>query len=103
LTFWPDLIKILARRRLVMRHVALSEAKDHLSEFVAAAEAGQEITITRHGKPAARLVAVHAQPERKAYARAAIDSLLEHRAKMRAEGRTTTIEELIAWKNDGQR
>jgi prevent-host-death family protein len=86
-----------------MRLVALSEAKDHLSEFVAAAEAGQEITITRHGKPAARLVAVDVQPDRKARAAAAIDSLLERRTQMRAEGRTTTIEELIAWKNEGQR
>jgi prevent-host-death family protein len=86
-----------------MRHVPLSEAKDHLSEFVAAAEAGQEITITRHGKPAARLVAVDTQPDRKARAAAAIDSLLERRTQMRAEGRTTTIEELIAWKNEGQR
>jgi prevent-host-death family protein len=103
LTFWPDLIKILAKRRLIMRHVALSEAKDHLSEFVAAAEAGQEITITRHGKPAARLVAVDALPDRKARAAAALETLAAIRAKMRAEGRTATIEEMIEWKNEGRR
>lgn len=86
-----------------MRHVALSEAKDHLSEFVAAVEAGQEFTITRHGKPAARLVSVDAQPDSKLRAAAALDALAAIRAKMRAEGRTTTIEEIIAWKNEGRR
>ena len=87
-----------------MRHVALSEAKDHLSEFVAAAEAGQEITITRHGKPAARLVAVDAQPDaRTAAKRAAIDRLAEIRAELRARGMTATVEEMINWKNEGQR
>jgi prevent-host-death family protein len=87
-----------------MRHVALSEAKDHLSEFVAAAEAGQEITITRHGKPAARLVAVDTQPDaRNAAKRAAIDRLAEIRAELRARGMTATVEEMISWKNEGQR
>jgi prevent-host-death family protein len=87
-----------------MRHVALSEAKDHLSEFVAAAEAGQEITITRHGKPAARLVAVDAQPDvRNAAKRAAIMRLTEIRAELRARGMTATVEEMISWKNEGQR
>ena len=85
-----------------MRHVALSEAKDHLSQFVAAAEGGQEILITRHGKPAARLVAVEAQPDQKARAVAALDALAAIRAKMRAEGRTATIDEMIAWKNEGR-
>lgn len=87
-----------------MRLVALSEAKDHLSEFVAAAEAGQEITITRHGKPAARLVAVDAQPDsRNAAKRAAIERLAEIRAELRALGMTATVEEMISWKNEGQR
>ncbi len=86
-----------------MRSVALSEAKDHLSEFVAAAEAGQEITITRHGKPAAKLVA--ATPlgkDGQAAKRAAITGLLMHRESMRVKGKTATVDELIAWKNEGQ-
>jgi prevent-host-death family protein len=87
---------------LAVRHVALSEAKDHLSEFVAAAEAGQEIMITRHGKPAARLVGV--QPDsRHAAKRAAIERLAEIRAELRARGMTATVEEMISWKNEGQR
>ncbi len=32
------------------------EAKNRLSELLRAAEAGQSVTITRHGRPVARLV-----------------------------------------------
>lgn len=35
----------------------MHEAKTQLSQLVQRAEAGEEIVITRHGKPAARLVA----------------------------------------------
>lgn len=42
----------------VMTNVTLADAKAHLSELVAQAEAGDAICITRHGKPAARLTAV---------------------------------------------
>ena len=87
-----------------MRSVALSEAKDHLSEFVAAAQAGDEITITRHGKPAAKLVAaLPVAADRHQAKRDALDSLMRHRETMRALGLTATNEELIAWKNEGRR
>jgi prevent-host-death family protein len=36
--------------------VGLFEAKAHLSELVARAEAGDEVVITRHNKPVAKLV-----------------------------------------------
>ena len=39
-----------------MSTASIAEAKAHLSELVARAEAGEEITLTRHGKPVARLV-----------------------------------------------
>ena len=41
-----------------MKTVAIYEAKNHLSELLAAAERGEEITITRHGTPVARLVGI---------------------------------------------
>lgn len=37
--------------------VALAEAKARLSELVAMAEAGETVSITKRGKPVARLVA----------------------------------------------
>ena len=38
-----------------MRHVPIAEFKDHLSELVAAVEAGDEIVITRHGRAAVKV------------------------------------------------
>ena len=37
--------------------VSISQAKVHFSRLIARVEAGEEITITRRGKPVARLVA----------------------------------------------
>ena len=58
--------------------VGAYEAKTHLSELLEKVEAGEEITITKHGAPVAKLVPVRkeASPEERA---AAI-----RRAKMRA-------------------
>lgn len=36
--------------------VTLAEAKAHLSALITEAERGAEITITRHGRPVARIV-----------------------------------------------
>ncbi|MFC0632469.1 type II toxin-antitoxin system Phd/YefM family antitoxin [Brevundimonas balnearis] len=41
----------------------IAEAKAHLSELVARAEAGEEVVIARKGKPAVKLVA--AEPRHK--------------------------------------
>jgi prevent-host-death family protein len=38
--------------------VGLFDAKTHLSELIARAERGEEVIITRHNKPVARLVPV---------------------------------------------
>ncbi len=43
-----------------MKSVAVFEAKNRFSELVSAVEHGEEITITRHGNPVARLVAFNA-------------------------------------------
>ena len=40
-----------------MTSVSLAQAKAQLGALVARAEAGDDISITRHGKPVARLVA----------------------------------------------
>ena len=39
-----------------MKQVPVAAFKDRVSEYVAEAQAGEEIIITRHGKEAARLV-----------------------------------------------
>ena len=43
-----------------MKSFAVFEAKNRFSELLAAVTHGEEITITRHGAPVARLVAVNA-------------------------------------------
>lgn len=40
-----------------MRRVSVAQAKNHLSELIVRVEAGEEISVTRHGKPVARLIA----------------------------------------------
>jgi prevent-host-death family protein len=39
-----------------MERIGIYEAKSRLSELVERAETGREVTITRHGKPVAKLV-----------------------------------------------
>lgn len=39
-----------------MRHVAVATLKDKLSEYLAAAEAGDQLVITRHGREIARIM-----------------------------------------------
>lgn len=88
------------------RHVPISEFKDHASELVAAAERGEEVIITRHGKATVRLEVIAAddgETARRRKAREAMDRLMARREIMRAAGMTATIEELIAWKNEGQK
>jgi prevent-host-death family protein len=43
-----------------MAQVGMHEAKTKLSQLVERAEAGEDVVITRRGKPAARLVPVQA-------------------------------------------
>ena len=45
-----------------MQAVGLFHAKTHFSEYVARAEAGEEIIITRHNKPVAKIVPLNARP-----------------------------------------
>jgi prevent-host-death family protein len=44
--------------------IPISEAKGRLTDLVRRAEAGDEVVLTRHGRPAARLVPVQSNPTR---------------------------------------
>lgn len=39
--------------------VGLREANQHLPDYIKLVEKGEEILITRHGKPVAKLIGVH--------------------------------------------
>jgi prevent-host-death family protein len=64
-------------RRAAVHRVNLAEAKAHLSELVARAEAGDAIQISRRGKPVAQLTTVTRprQPIRLIALRAVTDTL----------------------------
>jgi prevent-host-death family protein len=57
--------------------VGAYEAKTHLSELLEKVEAGEEITITKHGLPVAKLVPVkkEVRPEERVAAIARIEKL----------------------------
>jgi len=61
------------------------EAKNKLSALLERAERGEEIVITRRGRPVAKLVAFH-EPHDRAGARAAAQRMRE-RAKAMGHGR----------------
>jgi prevent-host-death family protein len=42
--------------------IPISEAKAHLTGLVRRAEAGDEVVLTRHGRPVVRLAPVEARP-----------------------------------------
>ncbi len=59
-----------------MESIGLFEAKTHLSELVARAERGEEVIITRHNKPVARLVPIRQGATEAADRRQALAELL---------------------------
>ncbi len=85
-----------------MRHVPIAEFKDRLSELVAAAVAGEEIVITRHGRPEVRLVSVVEDQERKRRAQRAVSELGKLRDDLKRRGVTATVEDWIGWRDEGR-
>lgn len=73
--------------------VGAYEAKTHLSELLERVEAGQEITITKHGAPVAKLVPVkrEASAEQRI---AAIERIQQLAARLRLGG--LQVKELIS-------
>lgn len=84
-----------------MKQVGIFEAKTHLSALLDEVEQGGEVTITRHGKPVARLVQVHAEvtPEEMEKRRAAIARL---RARAKEINLQVTQEEIKEWIEEGR-
>ncbi len=65
-------------------NVPITEAKAQLTELVRRAENGEEVVLTRHGKPAARIVAAEEPGPRRKLDRALIDEITRHAvAKMK--------------------
>ena len=84
-----------------MRHVPIAEFKDKLSEIVAAAEAGEEIVITRHGRDVVRLVAI--KEDRLERQRAAMEALHGLGQQVLRDHGSTSQDERRAWIDMGRR
>ena len=80
-----------------MRQIGAFEAKNRLSELLVAVENGEEVIITRHGRPVAKLVPVNALDQ--ARVAAAISELRRLRGQVRL-GDSETVEDLV---NEGRR
>lgn len=85
-----------------MRSYGTFEAKNKFSELLDCVERGEEVEITRRGKPVARLVAAPARrsPEE---IEAALERLRELRAQLKADGVTFSREEILAYRDEGRR
>ena len=83
--------------------VGLFEAKTHLSELVARAEQGEEVIITRHNRPVAKIVPIaEAQQFDRAGRQAAVAKLEALREGLRERHGTLTTAEIVSWVREGR-
>lgn len=65
-------------------NVPVSEAKGQLTDLVRRAEGGEEVVLTRHGQPVARLVPMTAKPKHDPEARRKIIEAIVESARGKA-------------------
>ncbi len=88
---------------IAMSNFGLFEAKNRLSELVERAGAGEDVVITKHGRPTARIVA-YIQADEIEERRRRIDESMARVRKLRAGlGHLLTMDEILAAKHDGHR
>lgn len=87
-----------------MESIGLFEAKTHLSELVARAERGEEVIITRHNRPVAKLVPIsEVSPELVARRRQAVAGMQAIGREVAAAGGPITQQEILDWIREGRR
>ena len=79
-----------------MESIGASEAKTHLAQLLDRVARGESLTITRHGKPVARLVPVAGDRDR---AREAAARIVERRRHLKL----TPLADLVATIHEGHR
>ena len=80
-----------------MQSIGAYEAKTHLPRLLDRVAQGESLTITRHGRPVARLVPV--ENETRDRARQAARRILERRARLHR----TSVSELLDTVHEGHR
>jgi prevent-host-death family protein len=84
-----------------VKHVGIFEARTHLSSLLDELEKGGEVTITRHGKPVAKLVQATDEPSEDVIAQR-LAAIARLRARAKARGITVSHEEVKSWIEDGR-
>ena len=80
-----------------MTTVSAYEAKTHLPRLLRAAERGETVIITRHGKPVAQIGPVENQR------REDVTEVIERMKRARAKRARVSIEEILAWRHEGHK
>lgn len=79
--------------------ISVTDAKAQLTELVRRAEAGDEVVLTRHGRPAVRLVPVRVRPD--AALRRALLEAVRSRAGQTAPGPNAARSQDFLYGEDG--
>jgi prevent-host-death family protein len=82
-----------------MIEVGIFEAKTHLSELVSKVEAGEEVLITRRGRPSV----IMSSAVKKHDKQAAIEAAKGLRANAKEMKLGVTTEEILEWIKEGRR
>ena len=80
-----------------MTTVSAYEAKTHLPRLLRAAERGETVIITRHGKPVAQLGPVEDKR------REEVAEVIARMKRARARRPRVTVEEILAWRHEGHK
>ena len=83
-----------------MPSYSVATSKDHLSSLIDKAQAGEEVVITRRGRPAARLVPVEDAAPPKRDVRAAMERLRVWRSTQRPVETGIPYHRFSAWLNE---
>jgi prevent-host-death family protein len=80
-----------------MTTISAYEAKTHLPRLLRAAERGETVIITRHGKPVAQLGPVEKQRSED------VAEVIARMKRARAKRARVSIEEILAWRHEGHK
>ena len=93
----PNILTSQSDRSNLMREIQASQAKTHFTRLLNDIERGESVIITRHGRRIARII-----PEtenRKEEIKRAMDRI----KRLRKTLPPVTIEEILAWRDEGRR
>lgn len=83
-----------------MREIGAFEAKNTLGSLLDLVQKGEEVVITRHGKPVARLIPEYEARNRQA-AREAVARIRAR--KLKRTGSVPSVDDWIVYKNEGRK